>query len=147
MTSYKEALHKVLKVSKVNKKKEFIKNVKNETISENIYAKKDNPSFNNSLLDGFVFKSSDTKKNSHFKLNGELAVGQTKKIKYVKNTCYRVSTGGKIIPPYDCMLPYEQVEVIDALIEIPKKIKKFNNVRLRGSDFKKGDLLIKKIKK
>ena len=101
MTSYKEALHKVLKVSKVNKKKEFIKNVKNETISENIYAKKDNPSFNNSLLDGFVFKSSDTKKNSHFKLNGELAVGQTKKIKYLKNTCYRVSTGGKIIPPYD----------------------------------------------
>jgi len=147
MTSYKEALHKVLKVSKANKKKEFIKNVKNETISENIYAKKDNPSFNNSLLDGFVFKSSDTKKNSHFKINGELAVGQNKKIKYVKNTCYRVSTGGKIIPPYDCMLPYEQVEVIDALIEIPKKIKKFNNVRLRGSDFKKGDLLIKKNQK
>ena len=147
MTSYKEALHKVLKVSKVNKKKEFVKNAKNGTISENIYAKKDNPSFNNSLLDGFVFKSSDTKKNSHFKLNGELAVGQNKKIKYVKNTCYRVSTGGKIIPPYDCMLPYEQVEVIDALIEIPKKIKKFNNVRLRGSDFKKGDLLIKKNQK
>ena len=144
MTSYKEALHKVLKVSKVNKK-EFFKNVKNETISENIYAKNDNPSFNNSLLDGFVFKSSDTK-NSHFKLNGELAVGQTKKIKYIKNTCYRVSTGGKIIPPYDCMLPYEQVEVIDALIEIPK-IKKFNNVRLRGSDFKKGDLIIKKNQK
>ena len=147
MTSYKEALHKVLKVSKANKKKEFIKNVKNETISENIYAKKDNPSFNNSLLDGFVFKSSDTKKNSHFKINGELAVGQNKKIKYVKNTCYRVSTGGKIIPPYDCMLPYEQVEVIDALIEIPKKIKKFNNVRLKGSDFQKGDLLIKKNQK
>ena len=147
MTSYKEALHKVLKVSKANKKKEFIKNVKNETISENIYAKKDNPSFNNSLLDGFVFKSSDTKKNSHFKINGELAVGQNKKIKYEKNTCYRVSTGGKIIPPYDCMLPYEQVEVIDALIEIPKKIKKFNNVRLKGSDFKKGDLLIKKNQK
>ena len=40
MTSYKEALHKVLKVSKVNKKKEFVKNAKNGTISENIYAKK-----------------------------------------------------------------------------------------------------------
>ena len=34
MTSYKEALQKVLKVSKANKKKEVIKNVKNETISE-----------------------------------------------------------------------------------------------------------------
>ena len=29
---------------------------------ENIYAKKDNPSFNNSLLDGFVFKSPIQKK-------------------------------------------------------------------------------------
>ena len=66
MTSYKEALQKVLKVSEINKKKEFIKNLKNETISENIYAKKDNPSFNNSLLDGFVFKSSDTKKKQSF---------------------------------------------------------------------------------
>ena len=46
MTSYKEALHKVLKVSKIYKKKEIIKNLKNETLSENIYAKKDNPSFN-----------------------------------------------------------------------------------------------------
>ena len=147
MTSYKEALHKVLKVSKIYKKKEIIKNLKNETLSENIYAKKDNPSFNNSLLDGFVFKSSDTKKNSHFKLNGELAVGQNKKIKYTKDTCYRVSTGGKIIPPYDCMLPYEQVEIVDGLVEIPKKIRKFNNVRLKGSDFKKGDLLIKKNQK
>lgn len=147
MTSYKEALHKVLKVSKIYKKKEIIKNLKNETLSENIYAKKDNPSFNNSLLDGFVFKSSDTKKNSHFKLNGELAVGQNKKIKYTKDTCYRVSTGGKIIPPYDCMLPYEQVEIVDGLVEIPKKVRKFNNVRLKGSDFKKGDLLIKKNQK
>ena len=147
MTSYKEALQKVLKVSKIFKKKEIIKNLKNETLSENIYAKKDNPSFNNSLLDGFVFKSSDTKNNTHFKLNGELAVGQNKEIKYVKNTCYRVSTGGKIIPPYDCMLPYEQVEIVDGLIEIPKKIRKFNNVRLKGSDFKKGDLLIKQNQK
>ena len=84
MTSYKEALNTVLKVSKNNKKVEIIKNLKNEILSENIYAKKDNPSFNNSLLDGFVFKSSDTRKNSHFKINGELAVGQNKKIKYIK---------------------------------------------------------------
>lgn len=147
MTSYKEALNTVLKVLKNKKKVEIIQNLKNEILSENIYAKKDNPSFNNSLLDGFVFKSSDTRKNSHFKINGELAVGQNKKIKYIKNTCYRVSTGGKIIPPYDCMLPYERIELIDGLVEIPKKIKKFENVRLKGSDFKKGCLLIKKNQK
>ena len=147
MTSYKEALKKVLKVSKKIKKKEYIKNLQNETLCEDIKAKRDNPSFNNSLLDGFAFKSQDTKKNIFFKINGELAVGENKHIPYIKNTCYRISTGGKIIPPYDCMLPYEQVEVIDGLVQISSKVKKYSNVRLQGSDFKKDQLLIKKNQK
>jgi len=147
MTSYKEALQKVLKVVKKNKKKETVKKLKSETLCEDIKAKRDNPSFNNSLLDGYAFKSSDTKKNFFFKINGELAVGENKKIKYIKNSCYRISTGGKITPPYDCMLPYEQIEVIDGLVQIPEKIKKFHNVRLQGSDFKKGQLLVKKKQK
>ena len=44
------------------------------------------------------------------------------------------------------MLPYEQVEVIDGLVQIPSKIRKYQNVRLEGSDFKKGKVLIKKMK-
>jgi molybdopterin biosynthesis enzyme len=38
-----------------------------------IKAKKDNPYFNNSLLDGFAFKSSDTNKNQIFKIKDELS--------------------------------------------------------------------------
>lgn len=147
MTSYKEALQKVLKTSKKNKVKIYTKDLNNEVLAENIKAKRNNPFYNNSLLDGFAFKSSDTVKNSFFKINGELAVGEKKTIQYVKNTCYRISTGGKIIAPFDCMLPYEQVEVIDGLVQIPLKIKKYQNVRLEGSDFKKGKVLIKKNEK
>ena len=144
MTSYKEALKKVLKVSKKLKKNEMIDGLKNHVLCKNIKAKRDNPLFNNSLLDGFVFKSSDTIKNSIFKIHGELAVGENKKINYIKNSCYRISTGGKIIPPYDCMLPYEKVKIIDGLVKIPSKIRKLQNIRLKGSDFKRGNLLIKK---
>ena len=144
MTSYKEALKKVLKVSKKLKKNEMIDGLKNQVLYKNIKAKRDNPLFNNSLLDGFVFKSSDTIKNSIFKIHGELAVGENKKINYIKNSCYRISTGGKIIPPYDCMLPYEKVKIIDGLVKIPSKIRKLQNIRLKGSDFKRGNLLIKK---
>jgi len=147
MTSYKEALQKVLKVSKKNKKKQTTNTLKNEVLAENITAKRNNPYYNNSLLDGFAFKSSDTSKNSLFKICGELAVGENKNIKYIKNHCYRISTGGKIISPFDCMLPYEQVEVIDGLVQIPSKVKKYQNVRLEGSDFKKGNLLIRKNEK
>ena len=147
MTSYKEALKKVLKTSKKNKVKIYTKYLNNEVLAENIKAKRNNPFYNNSLLDGFAFKSSDTVKNSFFKINGELAVGEKKAIQYDKNTCYRISTGGKIIAPFDCMLPYEQVEVIDGLVQIPSKIRKYQNVRLEGSDFKRGKVLIKKNEK
>ena len=147
MLSYQEALNKVLKSAKTSKIKSNLNKVENLYLASDIKAKKDNPYFNNSLLDGFAFKSSDTNKNQIFKIKDELAVGEQKHISYEKNTCYRISTGGKIIPPFDCMLPYEKVIIIDGLVQITKRIKKNENVRLRGSDFKKGRLLINKNKK
>ena len=144
MTSLKDALRKVLRNVKVKTQITDIKNIKNGSLAEDIKSKRDNPYYNNSLLDGFAFRASDTKKNYSFKINGELAVGENKKIRYQKNTCYRISTGGKILSPYDCMLPYEKVTVANGIVKIPSAIKKLTNIRLRGSDFKKNKVLIKK---
>ena len=130
MTSLKDALRKVLKNVKVKTQIKHIKNIKKGSLAEDIKSKRDNPYYNNSLLDGFAFRASDTKKNHSFKINGELAVGENKKIRYQKNTCYRISTGGKIIPPYDCMLPYEKVTVANGIVKIPCAIKKLTNIRL-----------------
>ena len=113
MLSYQEALNKVFKSAKNSKIKSNLNKIENSYLASDIKAKKDNPYFNNSLLDGFAFKSSDTNKNQIFKIKDELAVGEQKHISYEKNTCYRISTGGKIIPPFDCMLPYEKVIIID----------------------------------
>jgi len=147
MTAYKDALSKVLKNVKTKTKYIHYQNLKGDILAEDIKSKKDNPYYNNSLLDGFAFKSHDTKKNLFFKINGALAVGENKAIQYEKNTCYRISTGGKIIPPYDCMLPYENINVFDGLVQIPREIKKLTNVRVKGTDFKKNQVLIKKNQK
>ncbi|MEK9896379.1 MAG: molybdopterin molybdotransferase MoeA, partial [Burkholderiaceae bacterium] len=147
MTSYALALAKVISSAKNKVKKIKIQNAINHTVSQNIVAKKNNPSFNNSLLDGFVFKSSDTLRNKVFLISNVLSAGEKKKIKYKKNTCYQISTGGKIIPPYDCMLPYEQITRIGNKVLIKKNIKKYENVRLTGSDYKKGQIIVKKNEK
>jgi molybdopterin molybdotransferase len=144
MTSYSKSLSCVLRSAKILKQKVPVSNSINHISSTDIKSKKNNPSFNNSLLDGFVFKSSDTKKNKVFKIIGELAVGQNKKIKYKKNSCYRVSTGGKIISPYDCMIPYEQVKIFNSKVIIKKSKSKNANVRLLGSDYKKNQIILKK---
>ena len=62
MTSYSKSLSCVLRSAKILKQKVPVSNSINHISSTDIKSKKNNPSFNNSLLDGFVFKSSDTKK-------------------------------------------------------------------------------------
>ncbi len=144
MTTYKEALNKILK--SVIKKKTKLDNhlTKSSVLFKDLKAKRDNPAYNNSLLDGFAFKSSDTKKNKSFKIISELAVGEIKNIKYKKNHCYRISTGAKIIHPYDCVIPYEKLQYHKKIVKITSSVKKFSNVRLKGADFKKGEVIVKK---
>ena len=84
MTSYKEALQKVLKTSKKNKVKIYTKDLNNEVLAENIKAKRNNPFYNNSLLDGFAFKSSDTLKNSFLKLMESLQLEKKKQFNTLK---------------------------------------------------------------
>ena len=78
MTSYKEALNKILKVTKINKKKEFVKNLKNETLCENIYSKKDNPSYNNS----FILDNSTGWTHTYSAINGDIFVYTAKDATY-----------------------------------------------------------------
>ncbi len=57
-------------------------------------------------------------------------------------------TGALIKKPFDTVIPYEQSNIIELnkkkYLSIEKKIKKFNHIRFQGSDFKKGQIILKK---
>ena len=57
-------------------------------------------------------------------------------------------TGAIIKKPFDTIIPYEKSRVIkikkNSYLIISKKIKKFNNLRFSGSDYKKGQVVLKK---
>jgi molybdopterin molybdotransferase len=57
-------------------------------------------------------------------------------------------TGTIIKKPFNTIIPYEKSKVITKnkikYLLIDRKIKKFNNIRFAGSDFKKGQLVLKK---
>ena len=144
MLTYSAALKRVLNFAR---KKTIIVKVEKSlqhVCVRNINSKKNNPFFNNSLLDGFAFKSSDTVSNKSFKILGATSAGQKNKIKYKKNCCYRISTGAKIFHPYDCMMPYENLQIEKGVVKLKKKISKDTNVRKIGSDYKKGQIILKK---
>ena len=120
MLTYSAALKRVLNFAR--KKTSIVKVEKSlqHVCVRNINSKKNNPFFNNSLLDGFAFKSSDTVSNKSFKILGATSAGQKNKIKYKKNCCYKISTGAKIFHPYDCMMPYENLQIEKGVVKLKK---------------------------
>ena len=155
MISYKQALVKL---------KKFHLSTKQETIfsrdslyricSENIYSKFNYPSSNNTAFDGFAINSSETKnasknKKIKFKILKTIAAGDNPKIKNIpKNSCIEVMTGAIITEPFDTIIPYEKSEVITIknknYLVINKKVNKFKNLRFASSDYKKGQIVLKK---
>ena len=155
MISYKEALRK-LDSSKLSIKSEVIlsKDSLNRICSENVYSRFNYPAADNTALDGFAINSNESNKASKYnvsklKILETLAAGDnpnTKKIS--KFSCIEVMTGAIIKKPFNTIIPYEKSKVITKnkinYLLINKKIRKFNNLRFAGSDFKKGQLVLKK---
>ena len=156
MISYNKS-KSILKKSIFKLDDEFIKtiNCHNRVTSENIYVNSYYPSGNNAAFDGYAIKSSDTHKlnkriNKNFKIIGSIAAGDKpikKKIK--KFQTVEIMTGALIPKSFDTIIPIEQINFYPnkknaKYIQLNKKISKFEHVRFKGSDYKKGDLLISK---
>tara|TARA_Y100001970_G_scaffold263433_1_gene348877 strand:- start:2190 stop:3443 length:1254 start_codon:yes stop_codon:yes gene_type:complete len=156
MKSFSQAL-KIIKKGKILISDEYVESSKslNRISAENIYSNVNYPSANNSSFDGFAIKSSDTKnlskkKNKLFMISGSIAAGN-KQIKknFQRYRTYEIMTGGLLPKGYDTIIPKEQTiyypyEKKPKYILINKKIRKFQNVRFKGSDFKKKDLIVNK---
>ena len=156
MIHYKKALLN-LKKNKIKIKSEIIsvENSLNRISSLNLNSPNNYPAANNTAFDGFAINSKETikinNKNSiKFKIIKILAAGDNPKIKRIsKFSTIEVMTGAVIKKPFDTVIPIEQIKFFPNSIKskyiiINKKIKKNNFIRFLGSDFKKGERIIKK---
>ena len=156
MISYNQS-KTILKKSLIKLGEEFIKTNKclNRVTSKNIYVNSYYPSGNNAAFDGYAIKSSDTYKlnkrtQKKFKIIGSIAAGSKSIKKRVKKfQSVEIMTGALIPKSFDTIIPIEQINFYPnkknaKYILLNKKIPKFEHVRFKGSDYKKGDLLISK---
>ncbi len=144
MFNYHQAVHKVISTAKQKIITLPITLSLNYTLASSILAKKDNPSFHNSLLDGYAVKSKDVRPGKLLKIIGSISAGNPKKISYQKNSCIQIATGCPITLPYDSMIPYEQIIQTGNYIQSKIHIKKFDHVRKQGTDYKKNDIIAPK---
>ena len=156
MIQYKKALLK-LKKNKIKIKSELIsaENSLNRISALDINSPNNYPAANNTAFDGFAINSKETNKINNkntikFRIIKTLAAGDNPKIKKIsKFSTIEVTTGAIIRKPFDTVIPIEQIKFFPNLtkpkyIIINKKIKKNNFIRFLGSDFKKGERIIKK---
>ena len=156
MITYKKALE-ALKKNKINIKSEIIlsKNSVNRICSHDVKSPNNYPAADNTAFDGFAINSKETNKinqnnSKKFKILKTLAAGDNPKIKTVpKLSTVEVMTGAIIQKPFDTVIPIEQIKYYSnkanqKYIAIDKKITKNNYIRFKGSDYKKGDIVINK---
>ena len=155
MISYNKALNILYKSRlKIKSEKIFLKNALYRICSENIYCKLNYPSTNNTALDGFALNSKETikankKKRIKFKILKTFAAGDNPNITKIKKySCIEVMTGAIIKKPFDTIIPYERSNILiqnkEKYLSINEKMKKFNHIRFKGSDFKRGQIILKK---
>ena len=152
MNSYKAAIIKLNNNSlKIGSEILSIKDALNRISSKEVIAKSDYPADDNTAFDGYAVNSKETKNTfQKFKILKTIAAGDNPYIKKVpKLSCIEVMTGAIIKKPFDTIIPIEDIEFFPSnqnakYIIINKKIKKSEFIRPKGSDYKKGNKIIKK---
>ena len=156
MINYQQAKN-ILKKAKIKIQDEeiSIKNSLNRIVAKDIISPSNHPLGNNAAFDGFAINSKDTqnlnKKNSkQFRILGSIAAGNKPFNKNVKKfDTIEVMTGGIISKPFNTIIPIEKIDIYPSkqnpkFIIIDRKVSKNNHIRFKGSDYKKGQLIIKK---
>ena len=122
----------------------------NRVLASDIVAEHDIPPFDNSSMDGYAVRTSDTV-NAHsgsggvcLEVAGEVGAGAVSSIVMGKGTAIRIMTGAPLPPGADAVIEQEQVVVRNGSIEIADLVPEGNNVRRRGEDLRVGETVMTK---
>ena len=117
----------------------------NRIFSKDIFAKCDNPPFDNSAVDGFAIneEARSISRNCSL-LKGLVRPGLRSNVVLKKNEAIRILTGAPIPSGTTRIIFKENTKEHDQKIHFAQDYDNETNIRLKGEDFKKGDLLFKK---
>ncbi len=151
LTSVEVALKKFL--SSVNFKPKIenvpLNNASFRVLAKDIVSQSEIPSFDKASMDGFAIKSADTKnatkKNPVFlKIIGKIFAGERKKNSIKSSESLAIATGSPLPVSADAVIMLEDVVKNKDKIKIIKKVKKQDNLALRGEEIRKNQLILKR---
>jgi molybdopterin molybdotransferase len=158
MISVEEALEKVLGyVEVLEPERKPILDCLGQVLAEDVYSTIDIPPLDNSAMDGYALRAKDTRGASessprYLVVVGELAAGSLPTKEVRSGTAIRIMTGAPLPEGADAVVRFEDTDEVNrkssggdlSQIGILCQAKKGLNVRGRGEDIAKGDLVLKK---
>ena len=158
LLSVEEARKRILENFKPNKSKKIeLENCLHQFLSNDISARIDLPSFDNSSMDGFAVKVEDlfglSKENPiELVIIEDIAAGYSPKKEIQKGQAARIMTGAPLPRGADTIVPVELTnfsdryaqETLPEKIIIQKNVNKGDNIRPKGQDIQQGDLIFHK---
>jgi len=158
MISVEEALEKVLSyVEVLESERKPILDCLGQVLAEDVYSNIDIPPLDNAAMDGFALRAEDTRGAGesspvYLSVVGEVAAGSmpTKDVK--PGTAIRIMTGAPLPKGADVVVRFEDTDEVNrkssssdlSQIGILRPAKKRLNVRNRGEDIAKGNLVLEK---
>ncbi len=141
IVSIYEGIEKIIQ-NKVDLKTKLIplENANNTISAKTIKATISLPRFNNSAMDGYALKGSFDKYN----IVGKILAGDDKNIVLKDKECIKITTGAKVPPSCDTVIPQENCQILDESIKIIKAVDSDANIRKAGEDIKEGQIIINK---
>ena len=129
----------------------YLSSSSGKILSNNIKAKFPSPSFDNSAMDGFAVRSSDTfgaTRTSTVSLKNidESSAGSPSDLILKKGECIQCMTGAKIPKGADAIIMVEDTSGFsnDKNVQIMIEVKRGQHIRKMGEEINEGDILIEK---
>jgi molybdopterin molybdotransferase len=156
MISVEEALDKVLSyVEVLEPERKPILDCLGQILAEDVYSTIDIPPLDNSAMDGFALRAEDTRGASkssprHLAVVGEIAAGSMPTKEVGPGTAIRIMTGAPLPEGADAVVKFEDTDEVSrkssrgdlSQIGILCQAKKGLNVRRRGEDIARGNLVL-----
>ena len=157
MISVEEALDKILGFIEVLEMEEKpLLDSLGQVLAEDVYAPFDVPPQDNSAMDGYAVKVKSIVGASYeqpkiLRVVGEIAAGCVSNLKVEPGTAVRIMTGAFVPRGADVVIPFEDTDEVDrkrvlaseAEIGIRVCLSQGSNIRRRGEDIEKGELVMK----
>ncbi|MBN1214769.1 MAG: molybdopterin molybdotransferase MoeA [Candidatus Lokiarchaeota archaeon] len=123
------------------------KDALNHNVANNIKSIADVPYFDRSAMDGYAIKAEDTfgasiNSPKYFKKIGKIEIDELSKITINSFETVKISTGAQIPDGANAVIKIEETEIKGNTIKIYNSIVPNANISKRGSDTKKGEIII-----